>query len=331
MQTKKNFTLLFSLFIFGLITLLPLLSLAADLPKLSGTYKPIVGIPGVDTDTVGNGFSSYINAIYLLSISIAALLAVLKIIFAGATYMLTDLVGSKEKAKKDIRGALFGLLLILGVVLILNVINPNLTDMKDINPPSINLDNRELFTEQFKLYKENQALRSVKLCESSPTCDSRTDIKEEDCRLKFKGQYISGWVWGGYCNYNPYNITDDLIACSNTSDRVWTGTECVLKSSTPGGDGVDGYKIYNQYTDTGEDDTYLKAKTDLESNGFEPAPDGDSSPSNLLLSEEDIERAIDRCQDNIIALKRYTQANFLIVDESVTEDAPMRKLYCYGK
>ena len=41
--------------------------------------------------------------------------------------MLTDIVTSKSEAKKDIQGALTGLLLILGAVVILNVINPNLT------------------------------------------------------------------------------------------------------------------------------------------------------------------------------------------------------------
>jgi hypothetical protein len=53
-------------------------------------------------------------------------MAVVKIIFAGVKYMLSDLVTSKEAAKKDIRGALIGLLIVLGAVLILNTINPQL-------------------------------------------------------------------------------------------------------------------------------------------------------------------------------------------------------------
>ncbi len=83
-----------------------------------------------------------------MSISIAALLAVVKIIIAGAKYMLSDIVTTKGEAKKDIRGALLGLLLIIGAVIILNTINPALTDgglnikklekvSTTINPPPV--------------------------------------------------------------------------------------------------------------------------------------------------------------------------------------------------
>jgi hypothetical protein len=90
-------------------------------------YMPLVEIPGI-TDGGGASFSEYINFLYILSITIAALLAMIKIVIAGVKYMLTDIVTSKEEAKKDIRKALLGLLLIMGAVLILNVINPQLTE-----------------------------------------------------------------------------------------------------------------------------------------------------------------------------------------------------------
>jgi hypothetical protein len=71
-------------------------------------------------------FNDYINLLYKLSISAAALLAVVKIIIAGAKYMLTDIVTTKGEAKKDIQGALVGLLIIVGAVVILETINPAL-------------------------------------------------------------------------------------------------------------------------------------------------------------------------------------------------------------
>lgn len=73
-------------------------------------------------------FDEYINLLYKLSISVAALLAVVKIIIAGVKYMLSDVVTDKSSAIKDIKGALFGLLLIIGAVIVLNTINPALTD-----------------------------------------------------------------------------------------------------------------------------------------------------------------------------------------------------------
>lgn len=105
--------------------LLPTLSFAIQ-------YTPIQGLPGVS----GNSFDSYINTLYGLSISIAALLAVIKIVIAGVKYMLTDIVTSKGEAKNDIKGALLGLLVVLGAVLILTVINPNL------NKVNLNLDTK---------------------------------------------------------------------------------------------------------------------------------------------------------------------------------------------
>ncbi|MES2749139.1 MAG: pilin [Patescibacteria group bacterium] len=110
--------LFISLLIIGFLT--PSALFAAE-------FRMLVGIPGVDV--VGGGLNQYINALYRLSISIAALLAVIKIIAAGAKYMLTDIVPAKEEAKKDIQGALIGLLIVIGAIVILNTINTDLTNV----------------------------------------------------------------------------------------------------------------------------------------------------------------------------------------------------------
>lgn len=89
-------------------------------------FQPLVGIPGITDPTTD--INTYINILYALSISIAALLAVIKIIIAGVKYMLSDIVTSKQEAKSDIQGALLGLLIVISAVLILNVINPQLTE-----------------------------------------------------------------------------------------------------------------------------------------------------------------------------------------------------------
>jgi hypothetical protein len=91
------------------------------------TYQPLVGIPGVDN--AASNFDQYINQLYFISISIAALLAVIKIIIGGVKWMLTDVVTQKSDAKNDIRSALLGLLLIIAAVLILGTINPQLTNL----------------------------------------------------------------------------------------------------------------------------------------------------------------------------------------------------------
>lgn len=89
-------------------------------------FLPLVGIPGISDNNID--FNTYINALYALSISIAGLLAVIKIIIAGVKYMLSDVVTSKAEAKSDIQGALIGLLIVVSAVVILNQINPRLTE-----------------------------------------------------------------------------------------------------------------------------------------------------------------------------------------------------------
>lgn len=112
-------------FAFLLLLLLPL--------SVWGQTQTLVNLPGAEGD-----FNTYINSIYTLAISIAALLAVIKIVIAGVKWMTTDVVSSKGDAKKDIQGALFGLLVIIGAVIILTVINPNLLE--------VNLTMREMQT-----------------------------------------------------------------------------------------------------------------------------------------------------------------------------------------
>lgn len=123
-----------------------LLLVATSLPILvygqGKVYSPLVNIPG----NGANGFEEYISFLYGASISIAALLAVVKIIIAGAKYMLSDIVTNKGEALSDIQGAILGLLLILGAVIILEFINPQLIK-REIKfqtiapPPTINARN----------------------------------------------------------------------------------------------------------------------------------------------------------------------------------------------
>lgn len=86
-------------------------------------YTPLVHLPRVNGNLTTEG---YVNALYFLSITAAALLAIVKIIFGGVQYMLTDVVTSKGEALKNIKGALLGLLIVLSAVLILDTINVNL-------------------------------------------------------------------------------------------------------------------------------------------------------------------------------------------------------------
>lgn len=116
-----------TLFCLSLLILLPTITFGAT-PQ----YTPLVGI-GINPNT---DFEGFINTLYYMSIGIAALLAVIKIVIAGVKYMLSEVVTNKSEAKKDIRTALVGLLIVMSAVLILNIINPQLTNI-GFNPNQV--------------------------------------------------------------------------------------------------------------------------------------------------------------------------------------------------
>ncbi len=91
-------------------------------------YQPLaVGIPGVtDTANAHPTLVQYLNALFSFLIAIAAVLAVLRIVVAGFSYMTTDAWGSKEEALGTIRAVLIGLIVLILSVVILRTINPDL-------------------------------------------------------------------------------------------------------------------------------------------------------------------------------------------------------------
>lgn len=109
-----------------LLPLLAFLSLPLSVFAQDKVYSPLVDLSNAGQGNDVQTFEGYINFLYGMSIAVAALLAVIKIIIAGTKYMLDDVISGKEDAKKDIQGAVLGLLLILSAVIILELINPQL-------------------------------------------------------------------------------------------------------------------------------------------------------------------------------------------------------------
>lgn len=106
-------------FLFSLILLLPAITFAQSMD----TFQQIP-FWNKQADS-----SSYIQALYTMAISVAAILVVLRLIMAGVQYMFSEMITSKQKAKETIQSALLGLLIILGAVTILTTINPNLVKL----------------------------------------------------------------------------------------------------------------------------------------------------------------------------------------------------------
>lgn len=104
------------------------------------TYKSLANVPGLDGTHLST--EGYVNTLYYLSITFGGLLAVIQIIYGGVEWTFSDAFTEKSSAKARITGALFGLLIILTAVLLLETINKNLTTLNIFsNAPEVTVTN----------------------------------------------------------------------------------------------------------------------------------------------------------------------------------------------
>jgi len=120
-------------FIFILLLLLPVGVFAAE-----GDFVSLVSIPNVNYNS--DSLVEYINSIFTLVISLAAMLAVLRVITGGFQYMTSEALGAKSEARETIQGAVFGLILLVGSWLILYTVNPQILDLSGLKFQTLQFD-----------------------------------------------------------------------------------------------------------------------------------------------------------------------------------------------
>lgn len=121
------------------------------------TYKLLEPLPCIDqTQPCINGrvekveLASYVGYLFRLIIALAGAIAVFRITWGGFKYMTTDAVFGKQEGKKEIKDAIYGLIMIFASYLILRTIDPRLVEIKtEITPiqraDEVNIDS--LFTD----------------------------------------------------------------------------------------------------------------------------------------------------------------------------------------
>ncbi len=113
-------------------------------PVLSGGlgFVPLAPVPGLTQGVVANsaGTASFLNNLYLYLIGIAAVLAVVEIIWGGLQIATQDSVSKKGEGKKRIWQALMGLALVLSPALVFGIINPAILNMS-ISMGPLNVQN----------------------------------------------------------------------------------------------------------------------------------------------------------------------------------------------
>ncbi len=99
-------------------------------------FVPLAGIPGLTESVTADeaGLANFLNDLYKYLIGLAAVIAVVEIIWGGLLYSTQDVPGSKTNGKEKIKNALLGLVLVLSPVLVFSIINPSILNL------SINLD-----------------------------------------------------------------------------------------------------------------------------------------------------------------------------------------------
>jgi hypothetical protein len=161
--------------------LLPFITLAGG-----GTgFTPLIGIPGIQET---GDINSYVNALYGLAISIAALIAVVKIVIAGAKYMMDDIVTRKSEAKEDIKNSLIGLLIIIGAWIILATVNSDLTNLSLNTERAFTDQSVPAFIDRVALLTEQSIERNTRL--TYAYCNDFWDQSKciEACRDVYRGE-----------------------------------------------------------------------------------------------------------------------------------------------
>src|SRR3990167_735226 len=97
---------------------------------------PIPGLTDISPTAVVNSTSlaNFFNNLYKYVIGLAAVLAVIMIIWGGLEYSTQDSVSKKSDGKERIIQAILGLVLVLSPVLVFSIINPGILNL------SISLD-----------------------------------------------------------------------------------------------------------------------------------------------------------------------------------------------
>lgn len=116
------------------LLLLALLLLPLSVVALNLQYPQFPGAPNIN-DPAQQNLTSIVAWLYVLFVGISGLAAFVMIIWGGVKWMISQGNSSQITEARDIiKNALFGILLVLASFLILQIINPELTLLKNPLP-----------------------------------------------------------------------------------------------------------------------------------------------------------------------------------------------------
>ena len=114
----------------------------ASTPPNTGStgFVPLAPIPGLTDSSItsvvnSTSLANFFNNLYKYLIGLAAILAIIEIIWGGLEYATQDSISKKSDGKQRIYSAILGLVLILSPVLVFSIINPSILNLSIGLPP----------------------------------------------------------------------------------------------------------------------------------------------------------------------------------------------------
>lgn len=130
MKTIPLRTILIACCTFAALVILPAVLFAQTTQPCTTSFCPLADTPS--NSKLGQLYGSspdlatFLGNLFTAALSIGAILAVLRLGYAGYEYMTSEAWGNKQHAKEVIGDVVLGLLLLLSVYLILHQINPDI-------------------------------------------------------------------------------------------------------------------------------------------------------------------------------------------------------------
>lgn len=179
---------------------------------------PIPGLTDQSSTSVVNstGFANFFNNLYKYLIGIAAVLAVIEIIWGGIEISTQDSISKNQDGKERIQQAVLGLVLILSPVIVFSIINPSILNL------SISLHNLKTPPKNQVDTNNNQSSTGAAVASSTPTNDcaiTGTLFKTAICRTQVAAQKFATSCSTGAGNV-PFFTTDYKATCDTDRGAI---------------------------------------------------------------------------------------------------------------
>jgi len=177
--------------------------------EIPGTHLEIQNYPvvGGKTITPFTTPADLVQYLFLLSLAVVGIIALVNLVFAGLEWMLSGSVSGASDAKKRMSGVFLGIFVLLLSYLTLKLINPQLVRIRNPRMPQIKVNiNYELF----KLFCKSQGVAK---------CEDYDNLKEIN-----QGMYNVSHVFS-ICRQDPCNVGSEN-PCVAANSKHGQGQTC---------------------------------------------------------------------------------------------------------